>query len=418
MTQLPRILTIMGSGETAPTMTKTHRELFSLLPANSQGLLLDTPYGFQENAAELATRAVEYFKTSINADLRVAGLQNLDNIDPLVLERGLNAIDDCQYIFAGPGSPTYALRQWSGTDVAARIRAKLNHGGCVTFASAAALTLGRHTVPVYEIYKAGHEPYWLDGLDILSVIDLPVVVIPHYDNAEGGHHDTRFCYLGERRLSAMEEHLPSDVFVLGVDEHTALVIDLESDSARVTGKGTVTIRRRGDSRVYESGAQVALDEIRHGKSVAPRRQERAVEQVSVDQVDTHSLGDLTDLCEVEFQTAITDRDANAATRAILKLESGIKEWSADTLQSDETERAQATLRRMISKLGEFATDGLRDPYEVFAPLMKVVMELRAKIRAAKQYDLADLLRDELGRIGIEIRDTRDGQEWVLNDSAD
>jgi uncharacterized protein YcaQ len=271
---------------------------------------------------------------------------------------------------------------------------------------------------VYEIYKAGHEPYWLDGLDILSVIDLPVVVIPHYDNAEGGHHDTRFCYLGERRLSAMEEHLPSDVFVLGVDEHTALVIDLESDSARVTGKGTVTIRRRGDSRVYESGAQVALDEIRHGKSVAPRRQERAVEQVSVDQVDTHSLGDLTDLCEVEFQTAITDRDANAATRAILKLESGIKEWSADTLQSDETERAQATLRRMISKLGEFATDGLRDPYEVFAPLMKVVMELRAKIRAAKQYDLADLLRDELGRIGIEIRDTRDGQEWVLNDSAD
>jgi cysteinyl-tRNA synthetase len=73
---------------------------------------------------------------------------------------------------------------------------------------------------------------------------------------------------------------------------------------------------------------------------------------------------------------------------------------------------------MISKLGEFATDGLRDPYEVFAPLMKVVMELRAKIRAAKQYDLADLLRDELGRIGIEIRDTRDGQEWVLNDPAD
>jgi cysteinyl-tRNA synthetase len=46
------------------------------------------------------------------------------------------------------------------------------------------------------------------------------------------------------------------------------------------------------------------------------------------------------------------------------------------------------------------------------------MELRAKIRAAKQYDLADLLRDELGHIGIEIRDTRDGQEWVLNDSAD
>src|SRR6266571_3494942 len=30
------------------------------------------------------------------------------------------------------------------------------------------------------------------------------VVIPHYDNAEGGTHDTRFCYLGERRLAALE----------------------------------------------------------------------------------------------------------------------------------------------------------------------------------------------------------------------
>ena len=32
----------------------------------------------------------------------------------------------------------------------------------------------------------------------------PGGVIPHYDNNEGGTHDTRFCYLGERRLSMME----------------------------------------------------------------------------------------------------------------------------------------------------------------------------------------------------------------------
>ena len=30
---------------------------------------------------------------------------------------------------------------------------------------------------------------------------LDAVVIPHFDNAEGGNHDTRFCYLGERRLA-------------------------------------------------------------------------------------------------------------------------------------------------------------------------------------------------------------------------
>ena len=38
-------------------------------------------------------------------------------------------------------------------------------GGTVTFASAASLTLGRKTIPVYEIYKVGEPPRWLDGLE-------------------------------------------------------------------------------------------------------------------------------------------------------------------------------------------------------------------------------------------------------------
>jgi hypothetical protein len=57
----------MGSGETAPTMVTTHRMLAAKLPKPARATLLDTPYGFQENAPELATKAVDYFKTSISA---------------------------------------------------------------------------------------------------------------------------------------------------------------------------------------------------------------------------------------------------------------------------------------------------------------------------------------------------------------
>ena len=60
-------------------------------------------------------------------------------------------------------------------------------------------------------------------------------IIPHYDNNEGGTHDTRFCYLGERRLSAMEKDLPEGAFVLGIDEHTACVLDLDAGTASVKG---------------------------------------------------------------------------------------------------------------------------------------------------------------------------------------
>lgn len=43
------LLVIMGSGETAPTMVKPHREIFEKVGERA-ALLLDTPYGFQENA--------------------------------------------------------------------------------------------------------------------------------------------------------------------------------------------------------------------------------------------------------------------------------------------------------------------------------------------------------------------------------
>ena len=116
-------------------------------------------------------------------------------------------------------------------------------------ASAAALTLGVVTIPVYEIYKVGEEPRWLPGLDLLGpATGLRAAVVPHYDNAEGGNHDTRFCYMGERRLRILEAQLPADTFILGVDSHTALVLDLDRGTATVSGLGGVTVRVDGRSR--------------------------------------------------------------------------------------------------------------------------------------------------------------------------
>ncbi len=55
----PRLLTIMGSGETAPPMAKVHRLLVERLgPPPVDVVLLDTPYGFQENTDQISQRAV------------------------------------------------------------------------------------------------------------------------------------------------------------------------------------------------------------------------------------------------------------------------------------------------------------------------------------------------------------------------
>ena len=420
---LPRILAIMGSGETAPTMVTTHRRLTSLLPSPVKAVVLDTPYGFQENAPELATKAVEYFKTSINVDLVVAGLVRLHDThiaaDPVAIERGLRALSDADYIFAGPGSPTYALRQWAGSSVARIIIDKLNNGGIVTFASAAALTLGKATVPVYEVYKVGQDVQALDGLDILAAIGINAAVIPHYDNTEGANHDTRFCYLGEARLQMFESLLDEDTYVLGVDEHTGLVIDLDAATASVVGNSNVTIRLRTESFVYPTGSVIPLSllqspsslltgsgEVSSSHSIAPSPVAPAAPQAN-------SLDAVLDESIQQFDQAMQQRDALAAARAALSLEQAMQDWSIDTLQSDVLVRSRSALRSMISQLGDAAIGGVRDPREVVAPYIEAMLSVRATVRAEKRFDLSDVIRDVFASLNIEVRDTPAGAEWSL-----
>lgn len=414
---MPRLLTIMGSGETAPTMMKPHRDLIARLPGRPSAVVLDTPYGFQENAPELASRAVEYFRQSVGHPIEVAGLIRLHDADPLEVEQGLDRVRRADYLFAGPGSPTYALRQWAGTAVPDIVRGKLRNGGAVTFASAAALTLGRFTVPVYEIYKVGAEPRWLDGLDILGEIGLNVAVIPHYDNTEGGHHDTRFCYLGERRLRLLEEMLPADAHVIGVDEHTGVVLDLDASTATVIGNGTVTVRVRGTSTTFPSGSVVSIDQLRDpGRATtnvgAPDRPVESNPPAETNST-TASLAADTVRATRAFDEALAAGRAGDAARAALELETAIRDWSADTLQSTDMDNAHAALRSMIVRLGDAAVGGLADPRDVIGPYIGVLLELRAAVRADKRYDLSDLIRDRLAAVDVEVRDTPQGVEWVL-----
>ena len=421
---LPRILAIMGSGETAPTMVTTHRRLTSLLPSPVKAVVLDTPYGFQENAPELAAKAVEYFKTSINVDLVVAGLVRLQDThlpaDPVAIERGLRALAHADYIFAGPGSPTYALRQWAGSSVARIMIDKLTNGGIVTFASAAALTLGKATVPVYEVYKVGQDVQALEGLDILASIGINAALIPHYDNAEGANHDTRFCYLGEARLQMFESLLDPDTYVLGIDEHTGLIIDIDAETATVVGNSNVTIRLRNESFVYPTGSVIPLSLLQSPTSlltgtvdVSSTQSVATVPVATTAPAPANSLDAVLAESIQQFDQAMEERDALAAVRTVLALEQAMQDWSIDTLQSDVLVRVRGTIRSMISQLGDAAIGGVRDPREVVAPFVEAMLSVRATVRAEKRFDLSDIIRDVFASLNIEVRDTPAGVEWSL-----
>ena len=182
-------------------MVTVHKELVSRLGLNSpKAIVLATPYAFQENADDVSARAQRYFADSVGLPVRIeAGTSpdaDLQMAPPLIgQEEGSEAaITAADWVFAGPGSPSYALAHWRAGPVAAALRDRILAGhGLTVLASAAAATAGRFTVPVYEIYKAGGALRWLPGLDLLGLLGLTVAVIPHYDNAEGGRYDTRHC---------------------------------------------------------------------------------------------------------------------------------------------------------------------------------------------------------------------------------
>ena len=412
----PRLLVIMGSGETAPTMVKPHRALFERLgPDPVPSVLLDTPYGFQMNADDISARAVDYFAASVGRRVEVAELRRTQGVDPVRRETAIARIASARWVFAGPGSPTYALAQWTGTEVPDLLSDKLAHGGCVVFASAAALTLGRYTVPVYEIYKVGADPAWADGLDLLApVLGADVAVIPHYDNAEGGNHDTRFCYLGERRLASLEDRLPGGGWVLGVDEHTALVLDIDAGQATVVGNGKVTVRRRGASSVLDSGDSVRIDSLPTlASGERPAAAPLASDQgKTADAPRTALHGEIRRL-EAEFESAIAARDVVTAVGAILELDETLAAWAGDTTQSDAGERGRAALRRMVVRLGSLAETGARNPREVIGRYVEGLLGERDEARAARRFADADRIRDLLVGAGIEVRDTPEGTVWEL-----
>ncbi|MER6951530.1 hypothetical protein ABT294_46695 [Nonomuraea sp. NPDC000554] len=386
---MPGLLVLMGSGETSPTMVEIHRSVARGLRAGARAVLLDTPYAFQENAADISARARQYFARSVGLDVTVA-----------------SDVTGADWVFSGPGSPTYALDRWTRSPLAGDLRARVRaRQGVTVLASAAACTAGLATVPVYEIYKVGAEPYWREGLDLLEALGLRAVLIPHFDNAEGGTHDTRFCYLGERRLSRMERELPPGTAVLGLDEHTAVVIDLETEALEVAGRGGLTVRRPGSLAVLPAGTRSGLAELRRlaeGGGGAPVPQPVAVRAPA--QV---TLEETAGACEERFAAAAAGADLVAAARAVLDLEAEIVKWAADTEEdSGGVDQARELMRLLIGRLGEAAaTAGLR-------ALVEPLLALRGELREQGRYEVADALRAAMHEGGVVVEDAPDGPRWT------
>ena len=122
---MTRALVLMGSGETSPTMVTPHQNI--LKEINGPKLILDTPYGFQENADELSSRIESYFSVNVGHKTEPIKLRS-KGANSSELAAAISQINSAEWVFTGPGSPTYALDTWKSTGASEALKALLNRG--------------------------------------------------------------------------------------------------------------------------------------------------------------------------------------------------------------------------------------------------------------------------------------------------
>jgi cyanophycinase-like exopeptidase len=373
---------LVGAGELMASMARVHRDALAALGQPPRPVFLDATAGFETNVDAIIEKAVEYYRHYLQTDLSVARYRHREQATPNDVATALAAIKAANLIFAGPGSPTYAIRHWRGSPVWDAVVRRHEAGAHLVLASAAAITAGRYSLPVYEIYKAGEDPFWVEGLDLLGRLGLSLAIIPHFNDASGGeNYDTRFCYMGARRFDRLQELLPAEVTILGIDAYTAVSLDPETRTARVTGQDGVTVIGDGARSYYRSGSEIPFE------ALASRSRQMVA-----------TLPGTKALAGYEF----ADHAAGASGDALAPITAYIERLgSLSDAEKIETLSRLHDIRR-----------GLASSTRDDGPLVELILDLRQTLRQLKRFDLADRARDVLAGLGYEIQDSPSGSSWT------
>jgi Peptidase family S51 len=338
--------------------------------------VLDTPAGFQPNAAQVASKVAEFISHRLQdfapqvkvVHARYKGGPH-DTDEPALT----GALTSANCIYAGAGSSSFMIRQLQDSNLLATLRQRHAHGTALVFSSAAALAVSAHALPVYEIFKAGTDLYWLSGLDILGPFGYHLTIVPHWNNKEGGAElDTSHCFMGLERFERMQSLLPAQETILGIDEHTACVLNIVTGKGRVLGRGSLTLLRRDMSpMVYHAGHEFPLA-VLHGEAHShPERLYTPAPPLSL--------------------LAVDEQDTE---------ESGLGLSGLDPTGEESPEGS------------DFADSPLLP-----AAAIDALVAIRSELRQEKRWALADKLRDALKEAGIVIEDTPEGPRWSHQSSA-
>lgn len=105
-----------------------------------------------------------------------------------------------------------------------------------------------------------------------------------------------------------------------------------------------------------------------------------------------------------------DFNSSGSMAQLFELVRVINQTRADGATDEQLSEAQQTLRNLSGVLGLRLAEAEKEAHAADA-FIDLLIELRRELRTAKQYQLADMLRQKLAGLGVLLEDSKEGTTW-------
>ena len=131
----------------------------------------------------------------------------------------------------------------------------------------------------------------------------------------------------------------------------------------------------------------------------------------IDSNQQNALQDQAKKTREGFEAAMDD-DFNTAGALgnLFDLVRAINQARADGATNEQIVEVQSLLKELISVLG--LRLGPKVAVHEADPFIELLMEVRAKLRAQKMWEMSDIIRDRLSELGVQVEDSRSGSTWT------
>ena len=142
-------------------------------------------------------------------------------------------------------------------------------------------------------------------------------------------------------------------------------------------------------------------------------QERALERLknAVRLASAASVGSTIDASPAKAQFVEAMDDDFNTPRALAAMFDLAREINRGKDEGADVLGAQDTLRELSGVLG-ISLDETAETSGA-GPFVQMLVNVRTELRAARQFDIADSIRDRLSELGVTIEDTPEGTEWRI-----